>query len=201
MTSPEVIDIPERIAEEATRLFVANGYHGVSMREIAEAVGISKAGLYYHFRDKEDLFVAVLTANLERIEAIILAAQQAEPTTRGQVGRMMQAIFDLPPDQRAIIRLASQEIGHVSPAARADFGRLYRAKFTERVEAMLNDGIRRGELRTMDAGAATWILLGMAYPFIYPTFERAPFAAGEAARLLVDIFFDGAARPLPQPLP
>ena len=64
MTSPEPADIPERIAEEATRLFVANGYHGVSMREIAEAVGISKAGLYYHFRDKEDLFIAILTANL-----------------------------------------------------------------------------------------------------------------------------------------
>src|SRR5512136_2954009 len=189
----ETFDITARIIEEATCLFVASGYRGISMREIAEAVGISKAGLYYHFRDKEDLFLAVLTANLERIEAIILAARQAEPTTRGQVGRMMQAIFDQPPDQRAIIRLASQEIGHVNPAARADFGRLYRAKFTERVEDMLRDGIRRGELRAMDAGAATWILLGMAYPFIYPFHERQTDATGEAARLLVDIFFDGAA--------
>ncbi len=207
MTAPELTDIPERIAEEATRLFVANGYHGVSMREIAEAVGISKAGLYYHFRDKEDLFIAILTANLERVEEIILAARQADPTTRGQVGRMMQAIFDQPPDQRAIIHLASQEIGHVSQAARADFGRLYRAKFTGRVEDMLRDGIRRGELRAMDAATATWILLGMAYPFIYPAREARlwhatdasnPGAPGEAARLLVDIFFDGAASsPLP----
>jgi AcrR family transcriptional regulator len=191
MTAPEPADIPERIAEEATRLFVAHGYHGVSMREIAEAVGISKAGLYYHFHDKEDLFIAVLTANLERVEAIILAAQQADPTTRGQVARMMQAIFDQPPDQRAIIRLASQEIGHVSPAARAAFGRLYRDKFTGRVEDMLREGIRHGELRAIDAGTATWILLGMAYPFLYPA--REPGEAGDAARLLVDIFFDGAA--------
>ena len=193
MTSPGPADIPERIAEEATRLFVANGYHGVSMREIAEAVGISKAGLYYHFRDKEDLFIAILTANLERVEDIILAAQQAEPTARGQVGRMMQAIFDQPPNQRAIIRLASQEIGHVSQAARVQFGRLYRAKFTGRVEDMLRAGIQRGELRAMDAGAATWILLGMAYPFIYPAREREPAASGEAVELLVAIFFDGVA--------
>ena len=193
MTSPEPVDIRERIVEEATRLFVANGFHGISMREIAEAVGISKAGLYYHFQDKEDLFIAILTANLERVEEIILAARQADPTTRGQISRMMQAILGQPPDQRAIIRLASQEIGHVSQAARADFGRLYRAKFTGQVEDMLRDGIRRGELRAMDAGMATWILLGMAYPFIYPAREHEPFAPGEAARLLVDIFFDGAA--------
>jgi TetR/AcrR family transcriptional regulator, cholesterol catabolism regulator len=191
MTSSEPAGIPERIAEEATRLFVTNGYVGVSMREIAQAVGISKAGLYYHFRDKEDLFIAILTANLERIEAIILAAQQAEPTARGQIGRMMQAIFDQPPDQRAVVRLASQEIGHVSQAARAEFGRLYRAKFTGRVEDILRAGIQRGELRAMDPGTATWILLGMAYPFLYPA--REPGEAGDAARLLVDIFFDGAA--------
>ncbi len=193
MTSPEPAGIPERIAEEAARLFVANGYHGVSMREIAEAVGISKAGLYYHFRDKEDLFIAVLVANLERIEDIILAARQADQTTRGQISRMMQAIFDQPPNQRAIIRLASQEMGHVSQAARARFGHLYRTKFTDRVEDMLRDGIQRGELRPMDARTATWLLLGMVYPFIYPAREREAVAAGEAAKLLVAIFFDGVA--------
>ena len=34
---------------------MAYGYNGISMREIAEAVGVSKAGLYYHFKDKEDV--------------------------------------------------------------------------------------------------------------------------------------------------
>ena len=193
MTSSEPAEIPERIVEEATRLFVANGYNGISMREIAEAVGISKAGLYYHFRDKEDLFIAILTANLERIQDIIQAARQAEQTTRGQVSYMMRAIFDQAPNQRAIIRLASQEMGHLSQAARAKFGRLYQASFVGQVEAMLRDGIQRGELRAMDARTATWILLGMAYPFIYPAREREPDAAGEAVELLVAIFFDGVA--------
>jgi AcrR family transcriptional regulator len=193
MTSSQPADIPERIVEEATRLFVANGYNGISMREIAEAVGISKAGLYYHFRDKEDLFIAILTANLERIQDIIQAARQADQTTRGQVSHMMRAIFDQAPNQRAIIRLASQEMGHLSQASRAKFGRLYQASFVGQVEAMLRDGIQRGELRAMDARTATWILLGMAYPFIYPAREREPDAAGEAVELLVAIFFDGVA--------
>ena len=78
----EAHDITARIIEEATCLFVASGYRGISMREIAEAVGISKAGLYYHFRDKEDLFLAILTANLDAVERIILDARRADLSTR-----------------------------------------------------------------------------------------------------------------------
>ena len=46
MQPTESAAVPERIIEEATRLFVASGYTSISMREIAEAVGVSKAGLY-----------------------------------------------------------------------------------------------------------------------------------------------------------
>ena len=48
----EALDLRARILAEATRLFVVYGYNGISMREIAEAVGVSKAGQYYHFKDK-----------------------------------------------------------------------------------------------------------------------------------------------------
>ena len=81
MTTAESIDVPDRIMEEATRLFVTRGYHGISMREIAEAVGVSKAGLYYHFKDKEDLFIAILTTNLNQIDHIH-HARRARPARR-----------------------------------------------------------------------------------------------------------------------
>ncbi len=81
----EAHDITARIIEEATCLFVASGYRGISIREIAEAVGISKAGLYYHFRDKEDLFLAILTANLDAVERIILDTRPPPTSRRARV--------------------------------------------------------------------------------------------------------------------
>ncbi len=194
-SSGEPAAIPERIIEEATRLFVSSGYYGISMREIAEAVGVSKAGLYYHFKDKEALFLAILTANLDGIEQLIQVARQQGATTRERVSRMMQTIFEQAPNQRAIIRLASQEMEHLSRAARAEFGRLYQEKFISQVEEILQDGIERGELRAMNAHVATWILLGMAYPFFYPAHERELSATGEVINLMVDIFFDGVVHP------
>ncbi len=44
----------------ARRLFLANGYHGTSMRQIARAAHVALGGIYNHFDSKEDIFKAVL---------------------------------------------------------------------------------------------------------------------------------------------
>ena len=188
----ELIDLRESIIEQATRLFVTHGYHGISMREIAEGVGVSKAALYYHFKDKEALFLATLTAELERIEHIVQEAQQAEATAREQIEQIMRGIFEQAPEQRAIIRLASHEIVHLSPKTRAEFSRIYQEKFIGQIEAILSAGVSRGELRSMNVRLATWILLGMAYPFLHPDQERGPEVSQEGTDLILSIFFDGA---------
>jgi AcrR family transcriptional regulator len=193
MTSPEIVEMPERILEEATRLFVASGYAGISMREIAEAVGVSKAGLYYHFRDKEALFMAILNANLDHLGSLIQTARQQGATVREQVSGMLHAIFDQAPNQRAIIRLASQEMTHLSQEARAEFGRAYQTKFIHQVEEILRGGVERGELKPVNVQLATWILLGMAYPFLDPAHEHELGGVSEARDLMVNVFFDGLA--------
>lgn len=50
----------ERILEWSLPLFAMRGYHGVSMRDIAAAIGLSPAALYYHFSDKEQLYIEVV---------------------------------------------------------------------------------------------------------------------------------------------
>ncbi|MFI1380238.1 TetR/AcrR family transcriptional regulator [Embleya sp. NPDC020886] len=49
-----------RILDAATALFGARGFHGISMREVAKAVGISHSTLLYHFDGKDELLHAVL---------------------------------------------------------------------------------------------------------------------------------------------
>ena len=60
-------DLHNEILEAARGLFIAQGYRGLSMREIASVLGVSKPALYYHFKDKEELFLAILTAYLEEL--------------------------------------------------------------------------------------------------------------------------------------
>ncbi len=191
MAESEPLVTRDRIIEQATRLFVTRGYHAMSMREIAEAVGVTKAALYYHFSDKETLFLAVLAASLDRLEVIVREARAAGGTTRAQVGRIVRGIFGQTPDQRAIVRLARQEMATLGAQSLAQFGGLYRDKFIGQVEATLAEGVARGELRALDAHQATWLLLGMISPFLDASSELDIRATDAAAALALTVFFDG----------
>lgn len=59
-------DVRTRILQEATRLFASRGYDGTSIQEIAEAVGITRPTLVYHYGSKERLRDEVLGTMLSR---------------------------------------------------------------------------------------------------------------------------------------
>lgn len=185
-------DMRERIMAEATRLFAASGYHGISMREIAQAVNVSKAGLYYHFKDKEDLFLSILLTNIDHLHTIIQQARQ-ESTTRTQIRRMIEGIFAQEPWQQMIMQVAHQDLTHIKPEQQAHFQRLYHEKFVSQVEALLQDGIARGELQPVDTHLTAWVLLGMIYPFVNASHRHSDQSVAQAMDLIVRLFFDGAA--------
>lgn len=60
----------ERVLNAALELFGSRGYDGVSMNDIAEAVGIRAPSLYKHFPGKEALFAAVAPAAAEHYRAL-----------------------------------------------------------------------------------------------------------------------------------
>lgn len=57
----------DRILEEARCLFASRGYEALTMRSIAQALGYSHGALYYHFRDKAELFYALVVEDFERL--------------------------------------------------------------------------------------------------------------------------------------
>lgn len=63
-------DTRARIVAEAFALFAKRGYHAVSVRDIAAAVGIKDASLYNHFPGKQAIFDAVIADALERTRII-----------------------------------------------------------------------------------------------------------------------------------
>ena len=71
------IDIAHRAVEEAARLFAARGVDGVTLQEIAAAVGCRAPALYRYFPDKEALLLAVHNEGFRRLYASKLDAGQA----------------------------------------------------------------------------------------------------------------------------
>ena len=185
------------ILEAAKHLFMQDGFRGISMRQIAEAVGVTKAALYYHFQDKEDLFVAIVEQYLVEMAALIDQVTAEQAGARQQISDLVRRILAQPPQQRSIIRLASQEMGNVGPQNRARFLAIYHDQFIGRIRALLQAGMNRGELRPLDPNVATWTLLGMMYPYFHPAPPTQMTPTPALIEQLLQIYFDGlASRPL-----
>lgn len=75
-----------QILDHAARLLRNGGYHQTTLREIAEAVGIRKASLYYHFASKEEIVEAVVNDGVrfvhEGVVAALAATEGAAPRER-----------------------------------------------------------------------------------------------------------------------
>jgi AcrR family transcriptional regulator len=71
-------DSHERIIRAATLLFAEQGYHGVSARQIADAVGLNVATVYYHTGGKRELYLAVVRRLYEQEQALVTSALGAQ---------------------------------------------------------------------------------------------------------------------------
>jgi AcrR family transcriptional regulator len=74
-------DTRAAIRQAALRLFTTQGYEATSMREIAEALGIKKASLYYHFAGKEDILRSLFDQRGTEAEQLLdwIATQPQTP--------------------------------------------------------------------------------------------------------------------------
>ena len=84
----------ERILSAAMTVFAQKGWQKTSLDEVAAAAGMTKGAIYWHFRNKNDLFFALLDARLQRDTSPVKAEIQ-EAIALGQRGEPMQAVAQL----------------------------------------------------------------------------------------------------------
>ena len=184
-------DLSEKILDTAKNLFVNKGYHGMSMREISDALGVSKAALYYHFKDKEELYLAILKTYLEEMSNT-LDRLLIEPVSSAEKIRLfVEYVLSQPAEQRATIRLASQEINQLSPETRKMFGAIYREKFIDKLQMILQEGMSQGDFRAMPGDVAVWALLGVMFPYFFPSHSLDASIPTETIHEVVRIILNG----------
>lgn len=79
--------LQQDIITAATALFNEKGYHSVSMRDIAAALGISVGNLTYHFPKKQDILQAIMARNFH------VTAVREEVTTLGQLQTLLDKML------------------------------------------------------------------------------------------------------------
>lgn len=181
----------ERILDEARTQFLIKGFAATSMQEIADAVGMTKPALYYHFRDKQDLLLAVLGREMEEGRRAFYASLSEHATMaerlefgamwcfariKGDLGRLMSDMH----------RVCSSERVH-------DF-KCNHPMPVELVSQILRDGRASGELTdTEDPDLLARLFIGMIFGQLAMQ-QSDSFSAQNAeqlGRLVTRIFLDG----------
>jgi AcrR family transcriptional regulator len=89
----------QRIVAAAVELFAEHGVGGTSLQMIADAVGVTKAAVYHHFKTKDAIVVLAAEAELARVEAAIEAAE-AEPTPERARDLLVSRMVDIAVERR-----------------------------------------------------------------------------------------------------
>jgi AcrR family transcriptional regulator len=83
----------QAIVRASAELATIDGLHGLSIARLAEHVGISKSGLYAHFRSKEELQLATIEAAGEIFEEQVVRPTEGERTARGTLEALCERFF------------------------------------------------------------------------------------------------------------
>jgi AcrR family transcriptional regulator len=76
----------QQIVAAAHRLFLTQGFHGTTMRQIAKESGMALGSLYNHFKDKDDLFRAVFEA-YNPYPLLLIALENSQGPTAEELAR------------------------------------------------------------------------------------------------------------------
>jgi AcrR family transcriptional regulator len=112
----------QRVLNAATRLYTENGYDGVSMRDLAQELGIRAPSLYSHFPCKADLLVAVVTPVQDSFEELLDAAPDS-PVTMSQRRAWLREMVEWSQQNGAMTRFIQYDPGvmhHPTLKGRAD---------------------------------------------------------------------------------
>jgi AcrR family transcriptional regulator len=138
------------------------GFEIASLVDIADATGISKAGLYYHFSSKQDLLAAIINYGHEILE-LEFEKQLADCSSdEDALHRLIYtyALIITREDDAAFANLAVEEMRSLLPADRAQIANRKRA-FLGRIRERLERLAAAGKLRDVDITTATQTLAGM----------------------------------------
>jgi AcrR family transcriptional regulator len=159
---------PDRLADiyrAAARIICDKGYDATSMNDIAEAVGITKSGLYHHVSGKRNLLFSIMNFGLDSLEEQVInpvrGIVDAERRLRTIILNHVHLITSRStPQGNNPVSIIVDEVGGLTPAQRRKTDQRKRA-YVDLIRETLKQLKTEGKLSDVDLDAATYSLLGM----------------------------------------
>jgi AcrR family transcriptional regulator len=158
------------LTREAARLFAQKGYHGTSIGDIAEAMGVQKGSLYAHIASKEDLLYETMREGADAFHAALDAIPENAPAV-DKIRLALRGHLRVVAEQLDVATVFVQEWRYLEGARRDEIV-AERRRYEERIRELFREGRELSELRAdLDETAAALLLLSAAnwaYTWLQP---------------------------------
>src|SRR5438874_12646060 len=149
------------LTRAAARLFAEKGYHGTSVGDLAEAMGVQKGSLYAHIESKADLLWEVASEGSAAFHAALDSVPDDGPVIE-RIRAALRAHLRVVAEQLDVATVFVREWRYLE-GERRDAFLSERRRYEERFRALFREGRELGELRTdLDDATATLLALSAA---------------------------------------
>lgn len=150
----------DRVLVSAARLFAEDGFAATSVRAVAERARLTKAGLYYHIKEKEDLLFRICEQSIQDIldGARAGLARESEPAAQltALIRNHCEFFFRHPHN----LTVLNRDMGALTGAQREAI-RALEMQYLELIRGVFRSGQKRGEFRKLDPTVAAFSVLGV----------------------------------------
>lgn len=164
-TSRDAQSTRESILDAALTVFSNKGYHDTRMDEIVEASKTSKGAIYFHFPNKEQLFLALVDQFASLLERRVQEATQAYPigVQRVQIAiETVLATFSKYRRPAKILLIQAVGLGSVFEKKRQDIVN----RFANLIKTHLDEAVDEGILEPIDTEVVSHAWMGAIYSLI-----------------------------------
>ncbi len=148
----------EQIADAAAALIGEKGYAAVSVRGLADAVGLETSSIYSHFASKEEILWEIAVRCADDFHQTVEPIYRSNLHTREKLSRMLAAHVAVTLRNRVAAPVFVQEWRHLGEPQRSQFAArrdAYEAMFRD----VVNQGLAERVFREIDARLAVLTLL------------------------------------------
>jgi AcrR family transcriptional regulator len=143
-------NIKDTIIRESSRLFLTNGFHGTSVKQITEAVGIGRGTLYWYFKSKDEILESIIYKfNIEFLDGLIDAVSKCEGDFIAKYRAFHKYATEFARDNRElglVFNAILNEIVGTNTKAEEVVKIVYE-RYRSFIEGMLENGKRDGSVR------------------------------------------------------
>lgn len=188
LTEEEQAKRRHEIFHQVVNIFVKNGFHETSMREIAEAAGLGKSTLYDYFKTKDEILIYFFEDQLNDLtdEAQKIALQNLSADKR--LCQIMEKYLESLQANKSLFLKMMQEAQSLKPADQKQVQEKRHA-YQDLVRALIDEGIREGVFRKVNSLLAARLLISSISSVIYGS--RPTGTLEEMLNETLDIFFKG----------